>query len=338
MSVYKRKGSPYYSYDFTFKGQRVRGCTKQKTKQLANIVEGDLMREARERGVEAILRTAPTLLEFSVEFIKWVDETHSIEAKTKSDYRNGWRLLKDTKLPAMAMDTITNHDCETITFPGSNYSANCALRTLRRMFAKAVEMKRLTVAPKIELRKVWGRTVAMSTEQAQLVSMKMKDGDPKDAFLVIRAVGARPKEVFSLRWEYVSFDTGHILNPQGKTATARRAIPLLGDSVAILKRRHLSQGIPASGWVFPSDSKAGHMTTINKAFTAARDAAGLPKEYVLYTARHGAMTDLAGVVSLAEVMKIGGHSDTKTAIHYQHPDTANLQAKLDEAKTNGRVM
>lgn len=335
MSVYKRAGSPYYSYDFTFRGTRVRGCTKQTTKQLANIVEGDLIRKARERGVEYVLNTAPTLAEFSVDFLKWIDETHSIEEKTKADYRNGWRLLKTTKLPATRLDTITNHDCEMLSFPGSNYSANSALRTLRRMFAKAVEMKKLAVAPKIELRKVWGRSVAMSTTQAVTIAEKMNDGNAKDAFLIIRATGARPKEIYSLRWEFVSFDTMHIINPSGKTSTARRAIPLLGESAFILKQRHLTQGSPKSGFVFPAKSTCGHMTTINKTFSLARDAAGLPREYVLYTARHGAMTDLAGVVSLAETMKIGGHSDAKTAIRYQHPETVDLQAKLDAVK--GRV-
>jgi hypothetical protein len=63
------------------------------------------------------------------------------------------------------------------------------------------------------------------------------------------------------------------------------------------------------------------------------DAAGVPKMYVLYSSRHGAMTDLARIVPPSEVMRIGGHSDIRTAIRYQHSQTANLQAKLDALRT-----
>ena len=58
---------------------------------------------------------------------------------------------------------------------------------------------------------------------------------------------------------------------------------------------------------------------------------------MLYTARHGMGTDLAAVVSLNEVMETLGHIDAKTALGYQHPDTAALQAKLEAAKTTGRI-
>jgi len=41
------------------------------------------------------------------------------------------------------------------------------------------------------------------------------------------------------------------------------------------------------------------------------------------------MTALARIVPLSEVMRISGHSDPRTAIGYQHSETANLQTKLD---------
>ena len=78
-------------------------------------------------------------------------------------------------------------------------------------------------------------------------------------------------------------------------------------------------------------SKCGHLTTIAKFFSKARDAAGVPKMFALYSSRHGAMT--ARIVPLSEVMRIGGHTDPRTAIGYQHSETANLQAKLDALRT-----
>jgi hypothetical protein len=58
---------------------------------------------------------------------------------------------------------------------------------------------------------------------------------------------------------------------------------------------------------------------------------------ILYCARHGALTDLATVLPLAATMAIGGHSDARTAMGYQHHEVSDLQARLNEARTNGRI-
>jgi hypothetical protein len=63
----------------------------------------------------------------------------------------------------------------------------------------------------------------------------MPEGDSKDIFRIIRATGARPHEIFGMRWEYVSGDV--YLNSKGKTPTARRAIPLFDPCMEILSNR-----------------------------------------------------------------------------------------------------
>jgi integrase len=294
--------------------------------------------KAREKGIAFLTVDPPILSDFAAEFLKWVKETNSIEADTKRYYRNGWRLLKDTNLAGMGMDTITNHDCETINFPGSASNANTALRTLRRMFAKGKELKRVYDVPEIALRKEWARSVAMDETAAQKIASRMS-GNSRDALQVLRSTGMRPKEVFAMRWEFFLWDKLVYQNPRGKTTTARRPVPLLGQSVDVLRRRHEEQGSPREGWVFPSSkSPSGHLMTIAKAFTRARNAAGLPKEMVLYSARHGVGTDLATHFSLKTVMETLGHADAKTALRYQHPDVLKMREQLENVKTNGRVM
>lgn len=336
MSLYKRNGT--YWYDFTIDGNRMRKSTKQTDRYLAGLVMNDEISKARTQGVDAVVRKSPVLSEFSVQFLQWVEDAHSIEPETRRYYRNGWRLLKETKLAEKRMDKIANHDCETITFPGGNSNANTALRTLRRMFAKAKELKQFFGdLPEIGLRKEWGRSIAMSIADASSIAAKMEEGNARDAFLVIRGTGMRPKECFGLRWENFRWDALYYQNPNGKTKASRRAIPLLGESAVVLNRRHIAHGSPVEGWVFPAGSQTGHMMSIHKAFTRARKAAGLPSAMVLYTARHGAGTDLANVTSLKETMDILGHGDTQTAMRYQHPSTSNLKEKLEAAQVTGRV-
>src|SRR5579864_3831257 len=96
----------------------------------------------------------------------------------------------------------------------------------------------------------------------------------------------------------------------------------------VMESFHSLAGMPRSGWIFPSsDAKCGHVVSIAKAFRKARIAAGLPESLCLCTARHGVGTELGAVMSLKEVMDILGHSDSRTALGYQHPSTANVQAR-----------
>lgn len=162
-------------------------------------------------------------------------------------------------------------------------------------------------------------------------------GEAKDCFLVLRGTGMRPSESMSMRWEFMRFDTGIYANPHGKTKSAKRTVPLLNSSLLVLRRRHMEQGFPVSGWIFPAESKTGHIATITKVFKKAREAAQLPASMCIYTARHGALTDLGRIVPTAALMEIGGHTDPRVAMGHQHPQTANLQALLDATAATERV-
>jgi integrase len=344
--IFKRKNkgrelSPHFYFDFTVDGRRERGSTHRTNRSEALAYVRQLKARAIEtrRTVAELTKRAPLLSEFAQnEFLPWVTATQEIEPATRKYYSAGWKLLSGTALASMRMDEITKHDCGMVEFPGSAANGNRALRTLRRMLSLAKEKGYLRgELVTIGLRKESERSIAMSQADAEKIASHMPDGDARDAFLVIRATGMRPSECFAMRWEFFQWELMCYRNPGGKTRSARRAVPLLGDAMGMLKRRHLFSGSPAEGWAFPADSKSGHRTTIHKAFTKARNAAGLPAKMVLYAARHGAATDLAEVASLKAVMEILGHTQTKTALRYQHPDVNGLQARLDEARTNGRV-
>jgi site-specific recombinase XerC len=57
---------------------------------------------------------------------------------------------------------------------------------------------------------------------------------------------------------------------------------------------------------------------------------GLPKELVLYCARHDYGTRVPmRTGNLAAVMRTMGHRDVNTAMHYQHPELEIVRAALD---------
>jgi len=304
---------------------------------MADRREAQIREEVRTEGV--VTKASPALRDYaSATFLPWIEATTSIEPATKKFYRNAWKLLSVTPLAKQRLSEIRNHHCETVQFPGGAYTANAALRTLRRMLGHARERGLLAKLPKVSLRKEWARSVSMTVEQAKMIAAQMPEGEALDAFVILRGTAMRPCECFSMRWENVNFEARRYQNAKGKTATSQRAIPLIGDELGVLQRRHAAAGYPTQGWVFASPrAKSGHLTTIAKTFSEARDAAKLPKSLVLYAARHGRLTDLGQVLSLGETMMIGGHSQSKTALRYQHPDAESIRERLEKVQTTGAI-
>jgi site-specific recombinase XerD len=71
-------------------------------------------------------------------------------------------------------------------------------------------------------------------------------------------------------------------------------------------------------------------SAVTRACHALSREAGLPKELVLYCARHDYGTRvLTRTGNLAAVMTTMEHRDVKTAMHYQHPALEIVRAALD---------
>src|ERR1039458_7812230 len=117
------------------RGERYRGSTKETNETRAQKAAA-LKLAATIKGSDPLDRKPPTLREYSKDFLQWV-ETGRLEADSRRYYRNGWRLLEQTKIAGMRMDQITKDEVEKLQFPGSASNGNNALRTLRRMYSKA---------------------------------------------------------------------------------------------------------------------------------------------------------------------------------------------------------
>ena len=260
-----------------------------------------------------------------------------MEEKTRKYYRNGRRVLKVTPIFSMRLTEITTEDAEKLKFPGSAGNANCALRTLRRMLHKAEEWKLIARAPKIKLMKEHGRDLRLDAgaeEKLVQASFRCKWRTRtrdlfRDIVALMRDTGMRnERELFQFRIENLDWNKRTIFVPDSKTPEGRRLVPMSRRAFDILKRRC---GTRADGWLFPSKrSGSGHLRSICNLFRQARSEAGLPKELVLYCARHDYGTRvLMRTGNLAAVMKTMGHRDVKTAMHYQHPELEIVRAALD---------
>ena len=145
----------------------------------------------------------------------------------------------------------------------------------------------------------------------------------------MRDTGMRnQRELYRMLIENLDWEHRLILVPDSKTPEGRRLVPMSRRVFEVLRERC---GTRQEGWVFPSArSASGHISSIDRLFRQARAKAGLPKDLVLYCARHDYGTRiLMRTGNLAAVMKTMGHRDVKTAMHYQHPELEIVRAALD---------
>jgi integrase len=335
VKLFRKPKSKFYWYDFTVRGHRYRRST-QEAKSVRALQVASLKLASVMENTDPLPCKAPVLGDFAERFLDWVNNSR-LEEKTRKFYRNGWRLLKATSVAALRVDRITSDCAEQLTFPGSAANASCALRTLRRMLHKAEEWKVIAHAPKIKMMKEHGRNLRLDDEaERKLIagaSACKWRSRTKELFhqivILMRDTGMRnERELFRMRIENLDWQNRVIFVPDSKTPEGRRLVPMSSRVFEILQNRCQAR---QEGWVFPSQrSASGHLRSICNLFRKARNKAGLPKELVLYCARHDYGTRvLMRTGNLAAVMRTMGHRDVKTAMHYQHPELEIVRAALD---------
>ena len=91
VELFRKNKSKYYWYDFTVRGERYCGSTKE-TNQTRAQKAAALKLVATIKGSDPLDRKPPTLREYSKDFLQWV-ETGRLEADSRRYYRNGSRQL-----------------------------------------------------------------------------------------------------------------------------------------------------------------------------------------------------------------------------------------------------
>ena len=146
-----------------------------------------------------------------------------------------------------------------------------------------------------------------------------------------------------MTWESIAWHTGEhgsIFVSKGKTAGARRSIPMSQRLRFVLEHRWEQDGAPEQGWIWPSATKSGHFeqSTIKKrhrsilglcakSISKKGPLGSVPasqlkpvRSFVLYSLRHTFLTRLGESGCDAWTLaKIAGHSNIAMSQRYVHP-------------------
>lgn len=351
MSTYKRGG--VYWYKFVWNGEEIRESTKQKSKRVAQNMEA-AHRSALASGLAGIRekKSAPSLADFlKNDFEPFVKTKHAEKPGTVEYYIDGAGMVKKCDWISEPLDRITGRHAQHFAAKFANLSPsriNCGLRTLRRALNLAYEWGKLEKPVKIALAKGehqrdqivpdadWQRYIAECPQPWH------------DAAITIRGSAMRPGEVFRLRWENLHLNgTGGLIQiVQGKSKASRRWLPMVPLVYATLKARHERMGRPEEGWVFPSESREGHLNkdtakdqhkyAMERVNAKAKLENAPPlKPFPPYVLRHTALTQLGesgcDVFTLA---RIAGHSSITMTMRYVHPQADAIERAFQQiAKT-----
>jgi integrase len=350
-----KKGScGVYWYKFMWNGRLVRESTKQGNDKVARQMES-AHRASLAKGEVGIRekKPAPALSEFiDKRFEPWAKATfEKTSPKTWNDwYRVGIRAIKNCKSVANCkIDELTSE--RIAGFAGHRQSkglkvstVNSSLRVLRRMLKLAVEWGVTTSVPKIRFlsgEKHRERVISHDEEARYL-------GAAPELLASIVTIlvdsGMRPEECFRLRWESITWTNGRfgtVLVTHGKTAAARRVLPLSQRARVLIEARWETAGKPDEGWIFPAETASSHVekSTVKKQHKkvfekindeAAKNDQKSIRPFVLYDLRHTFLTRLGeSGCDVWTLARIAGHSNTRQSMRYVHPSEASVFGAME---------
>ena len=201
---------------------------------------------------------------------------------------------------------------------------NSSLQVLRRILHLAAEWGAIEKAPRIKLLPGERHREHVVGEDEEARYLAAASDLLASIATVLADTGMRPDECYRLRWEAITWINGRngtLLVTHGKTAAARRVLPMTPRVRAILQARWEGVGRPSEGWIWPAPTQNGHVdrSSLKKQHKKALRISGV-RPFVLYSLRHTFLTRLgASGCDAWTLARIAGHSSVAISARYVHP-------------------
>lgn len=219
----------------------------------------------------------------------------------------------------------------------SDATVNREMATLSHMLKSAVRWEWFGAdrVPAIDKEKEAQQPIVVLSDQQANALMKtaMQDQDGRLWLFVLFGLGAamRHREILSVRYEQIDFDSRRIFIPEAKAGEREQPItPALAD--ALKRQRAMEED--QEGWVFPTiipgQSKNGHRTNMGRPFARAVVRAKLdPDKVTPHTMRRTAITRLVKAgVDLPTIQRISGHKTLAMVLRYVNVHGDHIDAAI----------
>lgn len=218
-------------------------------------------------------------------------------------------------------------------------SVNRELATLRRALHLAQEWGVINRVPRIRLLPGEGHRDFVLSHQQEPTYLKACPQPLKDVALLILDTGLRVGEAVSLEWRDVHVEPvngakfGYVNIREGKSRNAKRNVSLTARASAMLKARAAES---RSQWVFPGNggTRPFRVTSLDHDHAEVREAVQMPRDFVLHSLRHTALSRLGEAGAGAfEIMKIAGHSSVTISQRYVHPSPEAIERAFERLES-----
>jgi integrase len=282
------------------------------------------------------VRHDPTFTEFA----KMYQDDYSYNNKSTNSYVNENYLLQNHILPIFGkkkLHQIKKREIEKFhnSFPELKVTHNRILSLISHIFTKAIEWDYIEINPAqgIRKKKEEKRTRYLSRDEINRL-LAVLDSYPQkhisQALKIILFTGSRRGEVLGAQWSEFNFERQDWIKPLHKTKQRRtEKIPLNKETVEILVDMKQCRN---SIFLFPSDSKEGHMLGFKTSWRKIRALANL-EDVRIHDLRHTyASLLINNGVSLSVIGKLLGHSNASTTERYAHLNNETLRAATNVIK------
>jgi integrase len=250
VSLYRRPRSPYWHFDFYWRGHRFHGTTKATNKREAEKVE--TAERERAKGLVAQIESAKTSLRLQdIASRYWTEHAQHLAGAPNTWTHIGVLLNffgKDKLVTEITADDVARlvawrrgHRVRKTGPLISAFTVNHSITTLRALFARCKLLGvRFDHEPKWSkhlLKTPTERVRELSDDEADKLAAVMRD-DYAPFFAFAQATGWRLNECF-LRWSEVNFGTGQIVKlGKGDKRIARKITPTIRDILWPLRGHH----------------------------------------------------------------------------------------------------
>ncbi len=215
--------------------------------------------------------------------------------------------------------------------PHQRVMANSALEVLRSVYQRAIEYGYQGDNPASGIRKFQKNKRDRFIQSAELPAFFAALGedtseDFKHFVLLALLTGARRTNVLSARWQDINLAEGTWRIPDTKGGEPL-LLPLVPEAVEILKQRSPKR----EGYVFPAESKSGHMTPPKKRWQALAKRAGVADIRIHDLRRSLGSWQAIGGASLVVIGRTLGHKSPDATAIYARLSMDPVRAAMESA-------
>lgn len=357
MSLYKRKGSDTYRYDFEVGGDRFIGDTGAANKRDAEKVQAAERRKVKAR-IEASKSKAGAKLTFGAACTRYMEEVgeHHVNAMTTLACLE-W-LVAELGAKTLVADIDDNKIAFAVAKRRREFRQVGNDQTPKRAVSNATVNRTCTEPLRKVLRRastMWGcavqritwaehmlpepkERVREATTDEEALIMDRLDRGYDDAVLFAVLTGCRRMEIVGLTWQKVDF-FNRVFSVVGK-GDKERVVPMSSAVFDLLWsiKDHDPQ------WVFTfvaarTDKRKGihrglryPMTDAGLRTASRRAVSGAGVENLrFHDYRHTAATRILRHSNLRVVQNLLGHSEPSTTAKYAHAQVEDIRAAMDAA-------